>query len=435
MTDDDLDAFLGATCRHLDAEIAASNARPDLAASVARAHEIDPAAVDPVAVREVADLPPIAQLRPRPASGLETMSDRTAIAPFAAELRDHIEAELARAIHRVAIAGHNPTISNANTSAANATTANTTANATTANTTANATTANATTANATANATTANANAIATTANATATPAPLVVAPARMRRPLVALSLALAAALLLAFGLRGALEARQARPGAIPGAAALAGRLGTSDHVEPRDPARSAREQAVPKDILPVPEDSSNAPAPKDSFTAPAEPEGPKGPKEPGAPTEREPRPRPHKPERVTPPPAPSDTTTPEDPLSALDREAQARWQSGDLRGAADKFAEIVQRAPGSRAAETAYGDLFALENQLGGDLVSLWRAYLRQFPRGRYADDARAGVCRRAPADARISCWRDYLAAHPDGAHRPEAERAAEQAAEQAAP
>ena len=391
MTDDDLDAFLGATRRHLDAEIAASNARPDLAASVARAHEIDPAAVDPVAVREVADLPPIAQLRPRPASGLETMSDRTAIAPFAADLRDHIEAELARAIHRVAIAGHNPTTSNASTSAANTTTANTTANA--------------------------------TTANATATHAPLVVAPARIRRSLVAVSLALAAALLLAFGLRGALEARQARPGAIPGAAALAGRLGTSDHVEPRDPARQAHEQAVPKDILPVPEDSNNTPAPKDSFTTP---EGPEDPEDPGAASKREPRPRPHKPERVTPPPTPSDTAPAEDPLSALDREAQARWQSGDLRGAADKFAEIVQRAPGSRAAETAYGDLFALENQLGGDLVSLWRAYLRQFPRGRYADDARAGVCRRAPADARSSCWRDYLAAHPDGAHRPEAEQAA---------
>ena len=78
-----------------------------------------------------------------------------------------------------------------------------------------------------------------------------------------------------------------------------------------------------------------------------------------------------------------------------------------------------------SRAAEAAYGDLFALERRLGGDAVTLWRAYLRQFPRGRYADDARAGVCRREPAADRGQCWTEYLAAHPDGAHRREAEQA----------
>ena len=368
---DELLGFLGATRQHLDAALAASTARPDLAASVARARELDPTAVSAAAVREVAQLPPIAQLRPRAAAVRENMSDQTALAPFTAALRDHLDADLARQIHRTAIASA--------TAPHEATPG-------------------------------------APPASVAAAPRATVVPLAHNRRPLVALALALAAAMVLAIGLRGAFQASEARPGAIPGAAALAALRTSTGQVELRDPPRSVTERPVPEDIRPVPEDTLEVPDPKASQPEP-EPEP--------APS---PRPRVRKPAPpATPPVDPPASETPrEDPLAALDREAQARWQSGDLRGAADKFAEIVRRAPGTRAAETAYGDLFALEHQLGGEPVTLWRAYLQQFPRGRYADDARAGVCRREPADAAPQCWRDYLAAHPDGAHRREAEQAA---------
>ncbi len=46
-------------------------------------------------------------------------------------------------------------------------------------------------------------------------------------------------------------------------------------------------------------------------------------------------------------------------------------------------------------------------------------------FPRGRYADDARAGLCRRAASDERDACWQQYLTDFPAGVHRPQAERA----------
>lgn len=377
MTDDDLSEFLGATRRHLDAELAASTARPDLAASVARARELDPSAVSAAAVREVAELPPIAQLRPRSAAVRENMSDQTALAPFTGALRSQLDAELARQIHRNAIAHPPPAAATSSTTATSPTTAT--------------------------------------------GPAVLPLAAPRSRR--IAIGLALAAALLLSLGLRAAFEASQARQGAIPGAAALASLRAATSQTERRDPPRSATERPVPEDTSPVPQDTS--PVPEDTLLAPAPKATP-----PADRPEPEPRPRPRKPAS---PPAPAPAADPpavdppaEDPLTALDREAQALWRSGDLRGAADKFAEIVRRAPSTRAAETAYGDLFALEHQLGGEPVALWRAYLRQFPRGRYADDASAGVCRREPADERARCWTDYLAAHPDGAHRREAEQAA---------
>ncbi len=371
MNDDNLEAFLGATRRHLDAELAASDARPDLAASVARARELDPAAVSAAAVREVADLPPVAQLRPRSAAVHQSISDQTAIAPFVTALRDQLDVDLARHIHRNAITGSSPPTAAPSTSPANA-------------------------------------------------PVLPLVAP-RSRRSVVALGVALAAAVILAIGLRGAFEARQARQGAIPGAAALASLRGAGGSAEYRDPPRVVREQPVPEDTLPVPEDTPPVPEDTREETAPQD----TVPAETAAKPPRLRTRKPALPPAEVIPPTVNDAPA-EDPLSALDREAQARWQSGDLRGASEKFAEIVRRAPGTRAAETAYGDLFALEHQLGGEPVALWRAYLRQFPRGRYADDARAGVCRREPADTRAQCWTDYLAAHPDGAHRREAEQAA---------
>lgn len=353
----DLDDFLRDTRLHLDRELAESGAMPDLAASVARAHAIDPAAVPALAVRETAELAPIAQLRPksrRSTTVPENMSDRTALAPFTAALQAQLEADLPRAIHRGAIAsasGPGPAVASIDR--------------------------------------------------------------ASRRRTIVATVVALAAAVLVTFGLGGGFEAQLGRPGAIPGAAALAAQRSDAALTHTFDPPAAAPKPDT--DPPPVPEDSRDRPVPKDSLeTAPAP-----------VPKDSQPdvRPRPRRTPKpdTTPQPAPAPA---EDPLAALDREAQVLWQQGQLQGAADKFAEIVQRAPGSRAAEAAYGDLFALERRLGGDAVSLWRAYLRQFPRGRYADDARAGVCRREPKAARGACWTDYLAAHPDGAHRREAEQ-----------
>jgi hypothetical protein len=374
---DDLDDFLADTRRHLDRELAASGAAPDLAASVARAREIDPAAVPAQAVAEVAALAPVAQLRPRSAPVPENMSDRSAVAPFAAALRDQLEADLARSIHRGAVlgaSGSGPAVPASEAAASQQ------------------------------------------------APVAAPIALASRRRPVVVAALALAAAVLLSFGLRGAFEATQARPGALPGAAALLARASASAGgvVAPREAPRPVHEVAVPEDRPEPTPALPEAPVPEDSPDVAPEPARPgrRGPKDSLDP----PRGKPRKPVREpTPASAPA-----EDPLAALDREAQALWRAGDLRGAADKFAEIVRRAPGSRAAETAYGDIFALEHQLGGDPVAPWRAYLRQFPRGRYADDARAGICRRAAADERRACWSEYLAAHPDGAHRREAEQAA---------
>ncbi len=365
----DLGDFLDDTRRHLDRELAECGATPDLAASVARAHEIDPSAIPAQAVRETAELAPVAQLRPKSRRSTpvpENMSDRAAVDPFTAALRGQLEADLARRIHRGAVASASgPGPAFAPPAAAGMT-------------------------------------------GMTDLLAPIDLA-SRRWRTIVASVLVLAAAVLITLGLGGAFEAQPARPGAIPGAAALFGQRNDEATVEAALPARQdiIDEPAVPEDsppAPPVPEDSPEVaptPDPKDSLPAV--------------------RPRP---KRATTPGSTPATTPTEDPLAALDREAQLRWQQGKLREAADMFSEIVQRAPGSRAAEAAYGDLFALEHRLGGDAVTLWRAYLRQFPRGRYADDARAGVCRREPEAARGPCWTDYLTAHPDGAHRREAEQ-----------
>jgi hypothetical protein len=111
----------------------------------------------------------------------------------------------------------------------------------------------------------------------------------------------------------------------------------------------------------------------------------------------------------------------------SLEDEALALWQRGELAAAERKYREIVRIAGRSRRAELAWGDLFALVRQIHGadGQAAAWREYLERFPRGRFADDARAGLCQRAAADERAACWRDYLGRHPDGAHRRRAEQA----------
>lgn len=113
-----------------------------------------------------------------------------------------------------------------------------------------------------------------------------------------------------------------------------------------------------------------------------------------------------------------------EDELRALSQEAHARWRSGDRRGAEQRFEAITKKGGRGVQVELAWADLFALARQ-GGDATqrnARWKAYLAAFPRGRFADDARAGLC-RASGDAK--CWSAYLKALPGGSYRAEAEAA----------
>jgi hypothetical protein len=124
--------------------------------------------------------------------------------------------------------------------------------------------------------------------------------------------------------------------------------------------------------------------------------------------------------------PASTPPTSPP-PAASLEDEAQALWQRGELAAAEHKLREVVRVAGKSARAELAYGDLFALAGQLRGadGQVALAREYLAAFPRGRFAEDMRAGLCQRAALDVRPTCWRDYLENHPAGAHRRAAEAA----------
>ena len=127
---------------------------------------------------------------------------------------------------------------------------------------------------------------------------------------------------------------------------------------------------------------------------------------------------------------APASTATAEtlsDQLRRLGGEAEAAWQSGDYSGAERLHRQVITLAPGSRAADLSYGDLFTLARQRSGPAQeqALWHEYLAAFPHGRYADDARAGLCRRSEADERSACWQQYLHDFPAGVHRPQAQRA----------
>lgn len=130
--------------------------------------------------------------------------------------------------------------------------------------------------------------------------------------------------------------------------------------------------------------------------------------------------------------PASTSVLAPEGPslderVAALDDEAQRRWAAGELEAAEEAFRAIIKLAGKGRHADLAYGDLFTLTHQRKDDAaeLALWREYLGRFPKGRFADDARAGVCRRGPEDEREACWQAYLTDFPSGVHRRSAERA----------
>jgi len=130
----------------------------------------------------------------------------------------------------------------------------------------------------------------------------------------------------------------------------------------------------------------------------------------------------------VAPMPAPapgSEAGTPK--LDDLEAAAAEAWARGALREAESALEQIVRRGGRTRQAELAFGDLFTIAYQRrdAPQQLELWRRYLKRFPRGRYADDARAGVCRMAAAaDVRASCWTRYLADWPRGSHRDEARK-----------
>ena len=117
------------------------------------------------------------------------------------------------------------------------------------------------------------------------------------------------------------------------------------------------------------------------------------------------------------------------DRLTRLSEQAQEQWRAGRRKEAARLFGEVVRRGGRSHVAEMALADLFTLAYQLGDTDARRkhWRTYLRRFPRGRFADDARAGLCRTAAAGVRAGCWQGYLDDFPRGSYRAEARAATE--------
>lgn len=247
-------------------------------------------------------------------------------------------------------------------------------------------------------------------------PPPMRAAPAGWRRRWPWIAAAAAAAVLLAFG-AGPLLSRGEAEAVTGSQAAWQEVQPEAREVESAAPSRGVRErgaeEARPEEApeLPVevetPPQAPVAPSVEAPKSAEAE-EKQRAPRSVG------PK-RSHKREGV------------QERLRLLGEEAEALWQGGDLAGAEARYREIVALAPGARAADLAYGDLFSLARlRHGGEQeAALWREYLAVFPRGRYADDARAGLCRRAEGEAQRECWTSYLMDFPAGVHRRQADRA----------
>jgi hypothetical protein len=247
-----------------------------------------------------------------------------------------------------------------------------------------------------------------------APPLPAAARIGRTRGVLLGLLAAAAAALLLLAGPRLAGRTADRAHAALASAAAPADPTSGTARSVPSPVSSDSRSTPVPSDIpaAHVPSDSPSVPAPSDIPAAPAPEPVVADPDSPTlAPTT----------------PVPSDSHTrprsrrPAAPLAlTLEQEAQALWERGELAAAERKLREVL-RLPDARRAELAYGDLFALTRQMyGADRqVDVWRAYLGRFPRGRFAEDARAGLCQRAAPDDQPACWRAYLEHHPHGAHR----------------
>lgn len=225
--------------------------------------------------------------------------------------------------------------------------------------------------------------------------------PRASRARLVWLSAAIAAAALLALvGPDLAREVLTPRTGdAVPYVGPLA----------PHHEAREAREATPSRPARSTPRTITPDLAPAESIAPDL------APPESAAPTPPEPTPATQPPRRT--PPLTS-------PAIDLDRRAREAWERGDLAAARRLFATFVATEQDPRRVELAYGDLLLLARHSGDDrgLAQARRAYLARFPRGHYADDASAGLCRGTSGAA--TCWRHYLIDWPTGAHVDEARR-----------
>jgi hypothetical protein len=116
--------------------------------------------------------------------------------------------------------------------------------------------------------------------------------------------------------------------------------------------------------------------------------------------------------------------------LRNLADEAEAALARGELARADELLARLVAIGGRHPLVELAYGDRFTIAHRGGiiAKQTKLWRAYLDKFPRGRFADDARAGLCRHGGATGATACWKAYLADFPKGAYRGLARRTIEE-------
>ncbi|HET6584903.1 MAG TPA: hypothetical protein VFG69_15710 [Nannocystaceae bacterium] len=250
-------------------------------------------------------------------------------------------------------------------------------------------------------------------------------APARVRRAVVALGvLGLAAGLVLAIGWLQSWSA-SVRARERDGDQALAG-VETRGEVHEATRLADVEPDKAPPRRRPRARDEGPAPAPESAFVVPDELAPLEPPVSPAAPLVAPPA----VPGRVAGTvPSPEPQRSPRPPRSASSRieaKAQAAIKTGELGEADRLYRDLIHRGGRSATVELAYADRFTIARQQGGvaKRVALWREYLRKFPRGRFADDARAGLCRVAAASDKPRCWAAYVDDFPAGAYRAHAER-----------